>query len=590
MLLCQNRIRPHCFLLSLGLLGFSSVMSLAQDALSLRWQTLPMGENPPAALQPWQRYLTPDGHWRVLEIGTNQNDPAALRLPAGKLRWAGVFPEDMAKAAGGGVQIIGDLATATPAVEEVSLLKQPDTLLPVPVGMNLAGRMHWTPFGVEERVTPRDETSARQGWIMKPGKSPAGLYSAAAWRLPRWPRKVQWKLEVTLQGRGKIQVGVSGETAQGFKDPQTLKEVELGPEPQVLSWRMSEALAQANSLRLSLVSAPGIDTELQVDRVIWSLEGEATEPVALALPKDLGVWDWSTKPEQWRRLQPLWQKAGITVAQLALPRFADVTPPAFVQDLQFLRETGLRIVAVEGDPHMILPPERPAVLAQHQRLAALQGRYLDAIQYDVEPYLLPGFRLQAERWHQDWLELYQALARSSEAPVEAVVPFWLLGQKPGAELLQKLAGSTRRVVVMNYRSDPVEAAAWGTAWLEWSAQQRCPVALAIECGPIADVNVSTFRAAETGKLWVGSWPGRGTVVALFEDDVIATGEARTLALTREGVVAGSRTTLRGRDPQEVVALVQQLNTLATHLKLPEALQPRLLLHEPSEAVLQALAR
>ena len=556
----------------------------------LEWRPLGTATGAAPAAAGWQRSLLPDGGQRQLVVRPagppeTASAPAPLRLPPGRVRWAGVYSAELAAQASRGLQLLGDLDADPPRIEEISALAAAPARLPVPPGWDLGARMDWTPFGVEERVERLGDSPL--AWRFKPGRRPAGLYSAMPWRLPARPRG-SWHLELTLRGQGRLQVGLAGETADGFGDPSVLHEVVLTEAGTTQRWRVPDAWVASRALRVSLVSVPEAEARLVLEAVRWvPAQPPESDPAAL----ELGVWDWSANPARWRQLQPLWKQAGIRVLQLALPRVRDDQPPAFAEVLQSLRQDGFEVVAVEGDPHMVLPEARAAMDAQQGRLARGMGAWLDAVQYDVEPYLLPGFQLQPEAWHRAWGDLFEHLAGTAAAPVEAVVPFWLLGQAQGPALLQRFARSTRRVAVMNYRSDPVEALAWATAWLEWSSAQRHPVALAIECGPVPDLPQAVFHRAERGRLWVAPWPGQGTAVVLFEDEVAAGAEAATaLALTRQGLVPGSRTSLQEQPPAAVRDLLDELAKAAAVLKLPASLRPRLLLHEPSEEVLRGLVR
>lgn len=557
----------------------------------LVWQNLQKGAEPPAGQPRWQRSLNPDGTWSVLDIiPRSQAEKGSLLLPAGRVRWAGVFPANLGTSAGRALQLIGDISLEPPSVEEVSPLKQPPPLLPVPPGVNMAAHLGWSPFGVEERVASTIPESDISPWIVKAGKSPAGVYSSRPWRFPQAGASGSWSLEMHLRGRGTIQIGVSGDSGAGFGDPVTLGTIELkAGEPPVRATRsIPSRLTSMKQLRLTLLPVGTAAAEIQVETLIWQLHRTKSGDASAQEPLKLGVWDWSTNPAQWERLRPLWKKAGITVLQLALPRSLGEGPDGVAPHLQSLQDEGFEVVAVEGDPHMILPQAREPVLSRHADLLRWRDRFVDGIQYDVEPYLLPGFRLGADQWHQRWLELYQALSAEGSRIVEPVVPFWLLTQKPAQPLLGGLAGRSARMVIMNYRSDPAEAAAWATAWLEWSLQHACPVAIAVECGPVADLESATFRRGETGTLWMSPWPGHGTAVALFDTEVTPPPGSVAFLLAREGAVPGSATSLKGRPHEDVAAQLQILREVCSRMALPASLSPRLLLHEPEDALVRFL--
>ena len=559
--------------------------SSGQPAM-LTLEKLPAGQAPTADIPRWQQMLNPDGTWSILKVGTGTpNAGHALALPDGIARWAAILPPEMASQAEGGVQFIGNLKTSPPAVEECTPLRQQSPLLPVPPGVNLARNLDWTPFGVEERVQEENTTTDTPSWKMKPGSSPAGLYAARPWRLPRTGGKEAWSLELIAHGSGSVTVGLAVDNGRGFGDASILGKVDLTAEDRTHSWKLTRPLTEAKQLRMVLLAPNDRTAELSISSAIFST-GTKTADVVKA---ELGLWNWSTKPGEWQRLQPAWKHAGIQVLQLALPRVMEEGTAGTLAGLSALHDAGYRVVAVEGDPHMILPQEKSAVLARHKQLLAWHGKYLDGIQYDVEPYLLPGFRLEPELWHQHWLEMYEMLtAGKTPIKVEPVMPFWLITQPAAGKLLKGLASRSDRIVIMNYRSDAGDAAAWATAWLEWSMQHQCPVAFAVECGPVPDLQSATFRRAEKGTLWMKPWPGHGTAAVLFDSEVSPGNGALTFGLVRQGTVSGSATSLQGKSHEQVAAWLQTMRDISQRLNMPSKLMPRLLLHEPTEELLQFL--
>lgn len=557
---------------------------------ALRWNELDAGAVPPAELSRWQKMLHPNGNWHTLTVEPRaaKSPVNTLTVPAGRILWVGIRPEAVpAKGLPPSWQIIGDLQSDPISVEELSPLKQLPSLLPAPPGLNLVNHQAWAPFGVEERATVH-ETSDAFSWTVKPGEKPAGFYTANLWRLPLTSPASSWKLELGIRGEGTMMLGIATESPQGFGDPIPISTLELTSTPKVISLEVPPHIATAKSLRLSLVATGSGGGNGTVDSVRWQPATSGKTP-----PLQKGVWDWSTRPAVWAEKQTAWKAAGIRVLQLALPRELGEDDGAIATALSRLRADGFTIIAVEGDPHMILPQARAAVLERHRALSQWQGRFLDGVQYDVEPYLLPGFHLETGKWHQHWLDLYRELTQADGSgkttPVEPVLPFWIIAQKDAAPLLAGLAKCASRVVIMNYRSDPVEAAAWATAWLEWSRQHNCPVALAVECGPIADLKSAAFYKAETGTLWMAPWPGYGTAAVLYESPVTAGSGGNVYALGREGRVPGDRTTLRDRPLQELGRWLEGLTTAQSRLALPDRLRPLLLLHEPTAEALQYLA-
>lgn len=566
-----------------GCLAYALLMSGA-EAQFLSLQELAARPEAVQELAAWQKFLTPEGRWQILEIRQTAADNA-IELPPGKIKWAGLLPAAEPRSTKqAGYQMTGDIQAPVPAVEELSPLPAGgETVWTAPPGADVCPGMAWTGFGVEERVQPKPEESPLD-WAIQPGKKPAGLYGASLWRLPVWPRAESWTLKLTLKGRGRLSAGLSADLGQGHSDPPSFSTFDLQETASTITLRVPEKWKQAASLKITLAAASAEAMQISLLNAVWLPSGQKP---ARPRPPELGVWDWSTAPDRWKSLLPLWQKAGLDVVQLALPR---EMPPPSQEAWKQIQQAGLQIIAVEGDPHMVLPEAREAVLNRHRQLGSRTGGMLSAVQYDVEPYLLPGFRLQPRRWYAQWGGLFEAIHQTATVPAEAVVPFWLIQQPEGPRLLEKLKKTTSRIVVMNYRSATFEAVSWGAAWLEWSALHQHPVALAVECGPVADVPVTTFRQAREGPLWVAPWKGHGTLAVLFDNpiqDPSQTGQV--YALTAQSVVPGARTTLQGQNPARVREILAELNRLAAAMQLPERLRPRLLLHEPDAAVLEELS-
>lgn len=545
--------------------------AFAQDAQWLSWK-LAATEEEFATAAGWQKSFEPDGGKRILAISETAGE---LQIPVGKVRWARLFPAADFPRLRGALQLVGDLGAEPPAIEEVASLNVAAPVLPVPVGVDIHDQLDWTAFGAEERVV------AEHGkpWRIAAGKKPAGLYSARAWRLPKIPAKGEWVVELMLQGEGEIEVGIGTKRNAEYVDPPNLEKVRLTETG--VKVRKTCSVGPGAEVRLCLVSL-GPASQLKVGSVIWQPSKPKPKPKKAQLPR--GVWNWSTKTDDWKSRTPGWKAAQISTLQLALPRtIGDETKVA----LEELRSSGFRVVAVEGDPHMILPSAREAMLARLRELNGGKGQWLDSIQYDVEPYLLPGFQRETARWNDQWVALFQTIQKEAKIPVEIVAPYWLINREGGRDLLKRLAKSASRIVVMNYRADLAESAALASLWLEWSAEARCPVSIAAECGPIPDLKSAVFREAEAGPLWIAPWKDLGTAVVLYEKPVPKSETGRTFEIGRESVVSGTQTTLKGR-PSDLAETEKGLASVATAMGLSENLQPVFLIHEPTDEDLKAL--
>lgn len=578
-----GKVTAHAMWILMACMNAYADKPLQKQTLVL--EKLPPGESPPSTLPKWQSFLTPEGQWRIFKMTDGQS--AGWSIPSGRILWAGILTEEAGQEAKSGLMMIGQLTEAEAAIEEVVAVRSKPGKFVVPVGQNLAKYLEWTPFGIEERVTFCQEEDP-SCWQMQRGTKPAGIYSALPWRLPKWPVSSDWTLSIRLQGTGRVEVGLSVDFGKGAGEPQILSSVKLTDQAQRQQWKIPQKWLKAESLRLTLAGEPSLDTQVQIQEILCEPVLPTKQRLA-EVPLKLGVWDWSTQPSLWKEKQELWKKAKVSVLQLALPRaWQDAEISAQIQKLQ---SDGFEIKIVEGDPHMVLPDEQASVINKNKLLNEHFQRSFDAVQYDVEPYILPGFRSESERWYRQWSGLFQQLHSKDRASVEAVVPFWLLNQPQGPSFLRELAKSVSRVVVMNYRTDHVESTSWASAWLEWSAESGCAVSLALECGPIPDLPLRLFKPAETGHLWVQPCPGLGTLAVYYADKVGRDPElpdALIMNEIRQTSVPGQRTTWHDRPAEDVLAMLEELRLLATRMKLPTRVQPEFLLHEPSADLIRFL--
>jgi len=170
-------------------------------------------------------------------------------------------------------------------------------------------------------------------------------------------------------------------------------------------------------------------------------------------PLLLAMWVWNaevlTQKEEQTRLFALCKRKGISllfveVGRCFLPADSPsgkprVTNDELAQCLRAAHECGLKVHALEGDPHWALAPEHAAVMErltralEYNQAVPVQDR-LDGFQFDIEPYLLPGFgTAERESILRDFLDLIQSLCGmvSDKQPVFALgiaLPFWLDGE------------------------------------------------------------------------------------------------------------------------------------------------------------------
>jgi len=514
--------------------------------------------------EPGRAVLTsvfPDTGKRTLRRVTS--DGGGIALPDGTpdIRWAGWLPRGIRP---GGPLTVGGSFGEKPVIEEWSQAGDaaPEAIGPWPVGPALQSLIEWRAFGVEERV---DFQTADSRLVVraKPGRAPAGAVSVSRGRLPdpAWvPGGVSACVECEATGTWRLVV----ESERGGSAPVT---VELPGSTGTASIPLPALLA-GEPLRFTLV-APESGGELQLRGLALRETGGGVADG----PAPYGRWIWDTRPEKWAADDSACRE--LAVSYPAALEFSEIELTA----IRALRGRNVRLVAVEGDPAMILPGEQGKVAARATDLRALpEPQRPDALQFDIEPYLLPGYSLDPACWNREWLATLRGVkAAAGGLPVEAVLPWWLVASDEHAGFLNALPEVVDRVVVMNYRTQPMAALQSASRWMEWGARHGRPVAMAVEFGPLPDVEMARYVAAERGDLWLVESPGQGTLALLLASP--AAPPPGAFALRRDG--EPRRRTPDGvtfhRDPEAARPLIRVLGALQP--AVPGSPRP-VYLHEP----------
>jgi len=180
---------------------------------------------------------------------------------------------------------------------------------------------------------------------------------------------------------------------------------------------------------------------------------------------------------------------------------------------------GIRVMAVEGDPHAILPHERVKFVRRAQaRMAHNQAvvpeSRLTGIQYDIEPYLVPGLAFDPAGWQTAYAETLAALRRAVGSWLEIAVPFWWA--HTGHALLDRVAPSIDGLTVMNYRTDLRQIEQAVEPLLSWGVRHGKPVRIGLEAGPLPDEIRRGYRRAEAGEVWLVTVASRDVLVLMRE--------------------------------------------------------------------------
>ncbi len=246
--------------------------------------------------------------------------------------------------------------------------------------------------------------------------------------------------------------------------------------------------------------------------VAAELRLESLRPAAKAAGRALWVWN----PAAWKAGAK--ELFGLLAANAADTVYVSVPlapAGAGVADSDRLRLfvteatlRGVRVWAVAGDPRALLPQERASYVARAQAYAgynagATPEARLAGVQFDIEPYLNPGYHIETEDWLAAYLDTLSLLKPAAGMPVDVAIPFWW-GQQAfrGAAFLDHLAPLVDSVTVMNYRTNREQLLRFAEPFLAWGARRRRTVRIALEAGPIEDESIRIFRRAEAGELWL----------------------------------------------------------------------------------------
>jgi hypothetical protein len=303
---------------------------------------------------------------------------------------------------------------------------------------------------------------------------------------------------------------------------------------------------------------------------------------------DRALWIWNTaelidSPAEQRVLVDFAQRNHVTQLFLQLPDAPSHRGPAesivleplrWRQLLGRLSASSLRAYALLGSPEDALPNQHQRVLTTVEHVvaynasAALRERFA-GVRYDIEPYLLPGFRgARRQRLLAGYLDLLAKTAlRTRAAGIELAVdmPFWYdsLDDLTGEQPLVEYAGARKpasehildlvdSAVVMAYRTaaygaDSIAALADGE--LRYAASKGKRVFIGLETTALPDEDLLEFDGE----------PGRGLPAAPPADRIVviapASGSATAWVASRGEWDALRAALDRGQSDRPVAPLV-----------------------------------
>ena len=434
----------------------------------------------------------------------------------------------------------GNVADGRFAVSEHDLPSSkpgPERPGPMPLHANLLARMRVRTFGVEERVQAT-LADGRLQVTCRPGQRAAGVILTGPWFMTR--ANAVLAARYTAQG-GSFAWQVADEARRARDDAFDMgatspnaKAARLALPPRLdrAGWRQFVLLCPATQASIDVASL-------------------ALEPAAASAPAPRSTWVW--RPGDWIDGGPAlleWAAAqGIRELFVTVP-LKDGTavraPDLLAAFVRQAGDKGVGVYSVDGDPHMVLAGEVPAVVKRVQAYAAYNASQppearLRGVQFDVEPYLLPDNVLPAARRDAAYVDMARAVkaAAGDALRVEFVVPFWW-GRNQA--LLDALAPHADALAVMDYRTDRDQIADFAIPFLDWAGAHGRRVRIALEAGPIEpEVQRRYVRAADgRGDLLAVDVGGR-QVLALLRQPLAAQ-DARLYRLQSTRAIDGSATT------------------------------------------------
>ena len=423
---------------------------------------------------------------------------------------------------------------------------------PMPLRANLLERMGARAYGVEERVRVRLD-QGRLAVVCGAGTRPAGVLLTGPWFLAR----ARLRLAASYTGG-------AGFTLQAADAAHAERETALG------LGALPARAAAAEPLRLAL--PPALDPAawrhfvLQCPAQAGSLtvEGLSIEPdpapadasVIAAAVRSTWVWKAADWREHGARLLDWAAAHGVRDLFITVPFRNDAVrePSALAAFIRAAGGRGIRVLSVDGDPHMVLPEHQAALARMVRAYAAYNAGVepaarLAGLQFDVEPYLLPEYGAGKIDWDARYLAMARSLrAAAGSLRLELVLPFWWDGK---TALLDGLAPLVDALAVMDYRTDPAQLTAFAIPFLDWGVRHHKQVRIALEAGEIAPETQRRYVRAEpgeAGQLLRLRVDGR-QVLVLLREPVVADApgiERFRLQSTRE--IDGSATTFHKDKP------------------------------------------
>jgi hypothetical protein len=368
---------------------------------------------------------------------------------------------------------------------------------PMPLRANLLERMQARAFGVEERVRVKLDKGTLTVDCTG-GTRPAGVLLSGPWFLPR----ARLRLAASYAGG-------AGFTLQAADAAQAERETALA-----LGRLPARDADNADPLRLALPKEldPAawrhfvLQCPAQAASITIASLAIEPDPAPDTKPAARSTWVWNAADWRDKGAQLLdWSTAhGVRDLFITVPfkNGAVREPAALAAFIGAAGKRGIRVLSVDGDPHMVLPDHQPALARMVHAYAAYNASVepaarLAGLQFDVEPYLLPEYGAGKVDWDARYLTMARTLRTAAGSlRLELVAPFWWDGR---TALLDGLAPLVDALAVMDYRTDPAQVTEFAVPFLDWGARHHKQVRIALEAGEIATETQRRYVRAGAGE-------------------------------------------------------------------------------------------
>ena len=320
-----------------------------------------------------------------------------------------------------------------------------------------------------------------------------------------------------------------------------------------------------------------------------------------ARPLKRGLWLWQTEkivrsPKAQRDLLAFCKAHRLTDLFLQIPyeakrnngKWEILWDPSELRPLiTQLRQSGLRVHALDGDPRYALSERHGRVLTLIQGIIRYNARVpaqarFNGIRYDNEPYLLPNFAgLQKQAILEQYLSLLEAskdLTEKANLDFGVDIPFWFdarnefyepTAQLGGRPMSERIIDIVDNVGIMDYRTlaygvDGVIAQATGE--LQYAAAKGKRVYIGLETVQLPDETLLQFGPGGNGshillRRLKGTkiriyWIPSGTQVPSTIDSVSVKG-ATVLGQTRKTHVPSDKLTFARKSRKDLDEVMRQ---------------------------------